>query len=552
MSKILITDAISDEGLAILKDQAEIIYKPGMSDADIKEQISDCDAMLIRSGTTVTEDIINACSSKMKVIGRAGVGVDNIHLESATNKGIIVINSPDGNTTAAAEHTITLMMSLARNISIADSSIKAGEWNRKAFTGIELQGKVLGIIGLGKIGSKVAEIASGIGMKIYAYDPYASPTRAKELDINLVDDINDIWGLCDVFSLHVPKIPQTTNLINSETISKMKDTARIINCSRGGIINEQDLADAIKSNKIAGAALDVFDVEPIEQNNPLLELAKDPVFNKKILLTPHLGAATAEAQINVSVDVAKQIVQVLNGNFAINAVNLKGLKGSKIPGMNYYMQLSDILGSVLYQLNKQHSNNTKPSKLTLKVSGKLTQSDLEPLVLSALRSYLNETHDNITLVNARLVANDIDIQINESKIDTQDSNASITLEAKFSNNQICTITGVLQDNHIPVITNINYPVELEQNITNCDFKFYLHPSHNMLVTLHHDEPGAVSQICQILGSNNININGLTLKAVQFNNLAMMICTIEQTPDKSLLDKINNLNIIEEVFILNIK
>ena len=250
MPKVLITDSLSDLGLNILKEVAEVNYAPNLSKDKIIEIIADYDALLIRSGTQVDKDIINACSASMKIIGRAGVGVDNIDVSAATQKGIIIVNSPDGNTTAAAEHTVSMMLSLARLIPLADNSMKKGEWNRSKFLGVELNKKVLGVVGLGKIGTKVCQIAQAIGMKILGYDPLISPERAKNLNIKLVS-LDEIWSESDFITLHLPKTAETVNLINKETLSKMKPELRLVNCARGGIINEADLAEALKNGIIA-------------------------------------------------------------------------------------------------------------------------------------------------------------------------------------------------------------------------------------------------------------------------------------------------------------
>jgi D-3-phosphoglycerate dehydrogenase len=538
MPKVLITDKLSEQGLSIIEEVAEIIYEPGMSPEKIKEIIKDCDGMLIRSGTQVTEEILQACSSKMKVIGRAGVGVDNINLKVATEKGIIVVNSPDGNTIAAAEQTISLMTSLARYISPADSSLKSGKWNRNNFIGVELRNKILGIIGLGKIGSHVAKIANAIGMKVYAFDPMASKEKAKSLNILLVDDINEIWTQSDFISLHVPKTDKTVNLINKEVINKMKSTVRIINCARGGVVNERDISEALKENKIAGIAIDVFEQEPITPDNFLLQIIKeDEKLAKKIILTPHLGACTEEAQINVAIDVAREIKNILSGKFAKNAVNLSGLNNSGISELNIYMNLCELLGSFLFQF----SNGTKPKSLAIKVSGEeLINKNIEPLVLSAVKGFLSSKLESITLVNARLISKERNINIISTKINEKTNYSDeIFVEAQYEN-EIFSIGGTLEKNKELVITQLN------------EYNFFLRPSKNILLSIHKDKPGIIAQISKLLGEKNINISGMTLSRKNSGKDAMMMCSTDEFINSNMLEQIKNISYINQAKNIKLK
>lgn len=528
MPKVLVTDPLSELGLNILKEAAEVIYEPGMSPDKIKEVIGDCDGMLVRSGTTVTEDILNSTTSKMKIIGRAGVGVDNINVDIATKKGIIVVNSPDGNTTAAAEHTVSMMMSLTRNIPKAHESMFTGKWDRKSFTGVELRGKTLGIIGLGKIGSKVAQTAKAIGMKLIAYDPFASQAHAESLKATLYEDINEIWKQSDFITLHIPKTPQTANLVNTETISLMKDGVRIINCARGGVINEADLAEALKSGKVAGAALDVFDQEPINQDNPLLKL-KD-----KVILTPHLGAATEEAQINVAVDVAEQIKTVLNGGFATSAVNLRGLHHSKITGFTHYMQLAYILGRFLAEFG----GIVKTNSFQVEASGKLTEEDLSPLVLSSLSGFLSASTDGVSLVNAKLYAEDRKIQVSESKLQNTSAD-EIIVKIKTEDGQEMKVSGTLHEDKKCIITG------LQQH------RFFLQPYEHMLITCHQDKAGAIAKITKVLGDNNINISGLIVRRQEVGKDALLICGIDEKLNNNILAELNNIDEIDKSIYMSV-
>jgi D-3-phosphoglycerate dehydrogenase / 2-oxoglutarate reductase len=514
MSKVLVTDPLSELGLSILKETAEVNYSPGLKPAEIIKIIGDYDALLVRSGTQVTKEIIDACSSKMKIIGRAGVGVDNIEVEPATQKGIIVVNSPDGNTTAAAEQTVTLMMGLARMVGPADLSMKAGEWKRSKFLGVELHNKTLGVVGLGKIGTKVAQIAQAIGMRVQAYDPVVSLSRAESLNIKLVE-LEAIWKESDFITLHVPKIPQTANMINKDTIALMKPEARIINCARGGIINEHDLAEAIASGRIAGAALDVFENEPLEAESPLRRLGY------KVLLTPHLGASTEEAQANVSVDVAEQICEVLKGGFARSAVNLPGLRGAAVEELKAHLELSALLGSFLTQF----SGAARPQQLTVQVSGDLTKKEISPLVLAATQGFLSQKIEGVTFVNARLIAQERGIKVVESKsTDKTDYTEEVVLELKTDKGDF-EVGGTLQNGKLPMITRLN------------QYSFLVAPTDHMLLTLHNDKPGVIAKISKTLGDNDINISGMALGRRSVRDEALMICSLDDPLSEDALAQI---------------
>jgi D-3-phosphoglycerate dehydrogenase len=293
LRSILVADEISPEGIDVLKEQLKVSYQPSIAPGELVEKIAEFDAVLVRSRTKITEDVIRA-GKKLKIIGRAGVGVDNIDITVATECGVLVVNSPEGNTASAAEHTIALMMSLSRMIPAADQSLKAGKWERNKFVGSELFNKTLGVIGLGKVGNRVAQTAIALGMKVLVFDPLISSDRASQMNMKSVS-LEEIWRNADYITLHTPKTRETTNLISSAVLSRVKPGVRIINASRGGVIDEAALAKAIKDGRVAGAALDVFENEP-PGDSPLLECGD------KIVMTPHLGASTVEAQFNVAID----------------------------------------------------------------------------------------------------------------------------------------------------------------------------------------------------------------------------------------------------------
>lgn len=512
MPKVLVTDKLNEAGLNILKQVADVNYEPGISNDDLKKIIKDYNALLIRSGTKVTKEIINACSKEMKIIGRAGVGVDNVDLNAATEKGIIVVNSPEGNTTAAAEHTVSMLMSLARLIPMADVSMKKGEWKRSSFMGFELYNKSLGIIGLGKIGSRVAKIAQAIGMKIIAYDPFVSKEYAAQNRFELVD-LENIWERADVITFHIPKTPETINLLNAETLKKCKKGVRIINCARGGIVDEIALAEAIKSGHVAGAAFDVFSEEPVK-NSPLLSLGD------KVVLTPHLGASTEEAQLNVALDVAEQIRDVLCGGLARSAVNLPALKPEVIAEVKPFMSLASDLGSIAAQLI-----DGKISEVHIEAKGGLAQKNTEPLSLAVLKGVLLCSVEGVNFVNAPLIAKTRGIKIVESK-SADSSNyvdeLKITLKTDKGNK---TVAGTLLASGMPVV------VQLDEYIMNA------YPAKHMLLTHHQDQPGMVAQVSNILWKGNVNISSMHVGREGPRKMSVMILNLDDPISQDIVKQV---------------
>lgn len=511
-TKVLVTDKLDKSGLAIMEQGGcEVDYKPGIEPADLKNIINDYDALLVRSQTKATKDILDS-ASKLKIIGRAGVGVDNIDVETATEKGIIVVNSPEGNTVAAAEHTLAMMMSLARHIPMADKSCKENKWERSKFLGTELKGHTLGIIGLGKIGQRVGNVANALGMKCLAYDPFVSKERAYDLGFEKAE-LEDIFKKSDFITLHVPKIKETQNMISKENIAKMKDGVRIINCARGGLINEADLAEAIKSGKVAGAAIDVFDEEPCT-NSPLHDCGD------KVILTPHLGASTSQAQLNVAIDVSEQIRDVLLGGVAKSAVNLPGLKPELVKQIKHYLGLAEYMGSMVRQLA-----GGVIQEIEIESLGKLAEKNTEGLKLAILKGILSCNLDSVTFVNAPLIAKERGIKVTELKSD--DSGAYIDkLKIKIvteKNTRI--IAGTVLQENIPAIIQIDsYPVNIR-------------PENHSIVTFHHDKPGIVAQVSKILWDAKVNISSLNLGRAQDSASAVMVMNIDGVVQDDILERV---------------
>ena len=379
MDRVLVADKLAPEGMAVLQhaaqlSQLQVDERTGLEPAALREVIGDYDALIVRSSSTVTREIVEA-ARRLRVIGRAGIGVDNIDVEAATRRGIVVMNTPGGNNVTTAEHAISMLLALARSIPQATASMKAGKWEKGKLMGSEICGKVLGIVGMGNIGRLVADRAQGLKMKVIAYDPFLTEQKAQQLGVDLVG-LEALLQRADFVSIHTPLLPETRNLIDAAALAQMKPTARLINCARGGIVDEAALADALRNKRLAGAALDVFDHEPPPPDSPLLQL-------DTVICTPHLGAATAEAQVAVSVGIAEQIVQFLVFNVIHSAVNMPSLSAEQLEVLRPYLILAERLGSMQAQLLVE-----APNELTVELTQLLISHANRALLPSDLRAQL--------------------------------------------------------------------------------------------------------------------------------------------------------------------
>jgi len=523
MSKVLVSDPIDQAGIDILSQVAQVDVKTNLSPEQLVGIIAEYDAMMIRSGTRVTKEIIEA-GKQLKIIGRAGVGVDNVDVPAATRKGIVVVNSPEGNTIAAAEHALAMMLSLSRHIPEANQSVKNSQWDRKRFIGAEVYKKTIGIVGLGKIGSHVATVARSMGMKLLAYDPFISLERADQLGCRLVD-MDLLLRESDYVSLHIPKTPETTHLINAEALAKMKPTARIINCSRGGVIDEAALSEALKAGKIAGAALDVFESEPLGES-PLREL------NKEVILTPHLGASTAEAQVNVAIDVAEQIRDVLLGLPARSAVNIPGLSSNVLEQLKPYMRLAETLGNLVSQLA-----GGRIELLNVRLQGELATNNSQPLVVASLKGLLSQAlRERVNYVNASIEAKERGIRVIETRdASVQDySGGSLLLSAKGSLGEHSVTGALLSDGEIHITSIDEFPINVP-------------PSHHMLFTLHRDMPGIIGKIGSLLGSFNVNIASMQVGRKIVRGDAVMVLSIDDPLPEGILTEITKVPGIRDAY-----
>lgn len=526
MPKVLVSDPIDPVGIDLLGQVAQVDVRTNLSPEELIQIIPDYDALMIRSGTRVTQAVIEA-GTQLKIIGRAGVGVDNVDVPAATRKGIVVVNSPEGNTIAAAEHTIALMLALSRHVAAADRSVKSGQWDRKSFIGVEVYKKTLGIVGLGKIGSHVATIARAMGMKLLAYDPYLSKDRAEQLGCRLVE-LDFLFGEADYITLHLPKTPETHHLISAETIARMKPTARIINCARGGIINEADLAAALEAGRIAGAALDVFEREPLGES-PLTTLGRE------VVLTPHLGASTEEAQANVAIDVAEQIRDVLLGLSARSAVNIPGLRPEAMEKLKPYLLLAETLGNLVGQLA-----GGRIESLDVRLQGELAEDDGHPIVVAALKGLLSPAlRERVNYVNAAIEAKERGIRVVETRdASERDYAGSIHLAARGPLG-VRSVTGALLGDEEIRITDID------------DFPINVAPTRYMLLTLHRDMPGIIGKIGSLLGSFNVNIASMQVGRKMVRGEAVMVLSLDDPLPEGILSEIIKVQGIRDAFTVNL-
>ncbi len=517
--KVLITDKINEAAGKILDGTAQVDYIPTLSEDELAEKIKDYDALMVRSQTKVTKKILEA-GKKVKIVGRAGVGGDNIDIEAATQAGVIVVNSPDGNTNAAAEHTIALMLAMSRNIPAAAASTKEGKWERSKFTGVEVFGKTLGIIGFGKIGHHVANVALALGMNVVVSDPYTTKEAVEKIGAKYVTSLDEFWGQCDYITIHTPKTKETTSLINKNTLNRMKKGVRIINCARGGIIDEAALKEALESGQAAAAAIDVYETEP--------DITASPLYNStaNIIMTPHLGASTAEAQFNVAIDVAQQIKEVLNGGSAKAAINIPALKSDILEPVKEYMHLAENLGELVKQLAKGNLKN-----INISVNGNLAELNVAPLVVAVQKGIFSSTVESVNFVNAPLIAKRRGINIVTSKSQkdcTFIGSISVTLTTDTEEN---TVTGALIAKNMPRIVRIN------------DYNMSIEAEEHILLVPHINKPGMVAKVAAVIGEYNININRMQVaqKSSGEDNVSIMLITIDKDVDDETLAKINDID-----------
>ncbi|MGH7777046.1 MAG: phosphoglycerate dehydrogenase [Candidatus Dormibacterales bacterium] len=506
MPRILVSDPLAEDGLVRLRDFGDVEVRPKLSPQDLLTLVPGFDALVVRSETKVTAPVLEA-GGRLRVVGRAGVGVDNIDVPEATRRGILVVNAPRGNIIAAAEHSIALLLAVARSVPQADASLRRGEWTRAKFVGVEVRGKTLGIVGLGNIGSEVARRAQGLEMEVIAFDPVVSPERAQQLNVALVS-LPELMGRADFISVHAPLVEGTRNLIGEKELALAKPTARLVNAARGGIVEEAALLDALASGRLAAAAADVFEKEPAV-GNPLLGLAN-------FVATPHIAASTAEAQTSVARDVAEEVGAVLQGGMPRYAVNGPALAPEELSYLRPFAELAERLASLYVQLR-----GGRVSSLGVEYEGELAEHDTALLTAAAVKGLLGPfTEERINAVNARLVAANWGLELLERHSPHAGAYPSL-LTVRVGDFEIAgtVVRGELR------VTGIQ------------DFRVDLVPAGRFLVSRHSDRPGVVGRFGTVLGEADINIASMQVGRDTPRGSAMMILAVDDPAPAAVLERL---------------
>jgi D-3-phosphoglycerate dehydrogenase len=499
--RILVSDKLSERGLAVLRAVKgfAVDVRPGLGEAELCEAIGDYEALVIRSGTRVTERVI-ARAARLRVIGRAGIGVDNVDIEAASARGVVVMNTPGGNTITTAEHAVAMLLALARNIPGAAASTRHGEWSKSRFMGTELFGKTLGLIGLGRIGSVVAQRMNAFKMKVIAADPYISHDRASELGVELVE-LDALLAAADFISLHVPLTEQTRGVLDAEALARAKRGVRIVNCARGGLVDEAALVEALASGQVAGAALDVLSVEPPERGSALLA-------DERVIVTPHLGASTREAQENVAVDVAEQVRDYLLRGVIRNAINVPSIAVEIQEKVRPYVALAEMLGAFLAQVS-----DGAPKEVAVSCQGDLVGPNEEIIATSALKGVLEPTVKDVNIVNAPVLARERGVRLTETRLGAEDYTNFVSVRLT-TEKEVRTAGGaVLRRSDVRLISFDEYFLEAR-------------PTPTMLVVINRDRPGVIGRIGTILGEHGINIADMHLSCLVKAQTAASIYNID--------------------------
>ncbi|CAD6245294.1 unnamed protein product [Miscanthus lutarioriparius] len=541
---VLVAEKLSEAGLAVLREFADVECAYGMSPAELLAKVSQFDALIVRSGTKVTREVLEAGRGRLRVVGRAGVGIDNVDLQAATEVGCLVVNAPTANTVAAAEHGIALLASMARNVSQADAALKAGKWQRNKYVGVSLVGKTLSIMGFGKVGSEVARRAKGLGMHVIAHDPYAPADRARALGVELVS-FDEAIGRADFISLHMPLIPTTSKIFNDESFAKMKTGVRIINVARGGVIDEDALVRALDSGKVAQAALDVFTVEPPPKDSKL-------VLHENVTVTPHLGASTVEAQEGVAIEIAEAVVGALRGELAATAVNAPMVPAEIMSELAPYVSLAEKLGRLAVQLVAGESGikGVKVVYTTARGPDDLDTRLLRAMVTKGLVEPVSSTFVN--LVNADYTAKQRGLRITEERVAHDSPAAEAPLESvqvRLSNVQSKFAGAISDGGDIVLEGRVKYGVPHLTLVGPYEVDVSL--DGNLILCRQIDQPGMIGKVGNILGQRNVNISFMSVGRMFRGKQAIMAIGVDEEPDKETLENIGAIPAIEEFVFLEL-
>jgi D-3-phosphoglycerate dehydrogenase len=520
--KVLVSDNLGEAGIKMFQDEEKIDVdvKTGLSPEELKSIIKDYDALVIRSATKVTEDLLNA-ATKLKVVGRAGIGLDNVDIPAATKRGVIVMNTPGGNVITTAEHAIAMILSLSRNIPEGTASLKAGRWDKKKLQGREIYNKVLGVIGFGKIGSIVADRARGLKMQVIVHDPFVTPEQIEKAGFESVT-LDQLYRRSDYITIHVPKLKNTTGMINKDAFNQMKDGVMMVNCARGGIVNEADLYEAMHSGKVAGAALDVFENEPPGVCQ-LFDL-------DHLICTPHLGASTQEAQTKVAVDVAGQIIDYLKNGTIMNAVNAPSVTGDILNKIRPLLTLANQMGSLQAQLNKG-----AVKEVVIEYAGDFKGFDLSPVSIAVLRGLLTHVvKDDVNFVNAHVLAKERGIKITEATSDDSGeyiNRITVKVETTETTN---TVTGTIFGKNELRIVKIN------------NFRLELIPNGHISLIYNYDKPGAIGSFATLLGKHHINIDQMQVGQEETGEMNIIFLKTNVSIPPDVIEEMHRLEMIKTV------
>jgi D-3-phosphoglycerate dehydrogenase / 2-oxoglutarate reductase len=511
--RVLITEKLAEPAAELLKEEFEVDVLLGLSQEELLERIGEYDGLIVRSATKVTAEVIEKAEN-LKAIGRAGIGVDNIDIEAATKRGVLIANAPESNTVAAAEHTLALMLAAARRIPAADSSLRDGEWNRSAFKGVEVSEKTLGLVGLGHVGTIVARGAVGMGMRVLAYDPYVSEDRMRSMNVERAESLDEIFENADFISLHVPRTPQTVGMVDAGALEKMKPTAYLINVARGGIVDETALFNALKEGTIAGAALDVFEEEPPTRN---------PIFSlPNVVVTPHLGASTAEAQDRAGITAAEQVATALRGAVPMHAINAPVPMGEGAEFVAQFSGLCETLGKLLYQLT-DHPEDT----FRIEYRGEIAAYDTRLLDVSAQKGLLTSmVFEPLNYVNTPVLARDRGLRVETSRIpESADYTSLVVLRLEGGEN---VVSGTLIG-----------PRHQPRLVEAMGFDMDIVPEKYMLFIRNEDVPGMIGKLGTILGEHGINIGNMAVGRGEPGSRAAMAVTVDEPVPQEVLDALLN-------------
>jgi len=526
--KVLIADSISQRGVDELSrgEELDVAIKTGLSEQELIGIIPPFGGLIVRSQTRVTADILNA-AAKLRVVGRAGVGVDNVDVEAATRRGVVVLNAPGGNTISTAEHAFSLLLAVARKISQADANIRSKNWDKKNFEGVELYNKTLGVIGMGRIGSELSRRAIAFGMRVVAYDPYLSATRARSLQVELVDELDDLLASADFISLHTPLTAETRHILDAARLQKTKRGVRIINCARGGLIDETALVQALADGHIAGAALDVFEIEPLPPDSPLRSAPN-------LVLTPHLGASTAEAQESVGIEIAQSIREVLLEGTIRNAVNMPNLDAKTLAIIGPHLRFGEKLGKFLSQIAPKRADS-----LNVNYSGKVNEVDTSAITRAVLKGFLQIAGGSeVNEVNAPAFAQTLGLQVSESRLSAPGDYTDMLELSAVAEGKTVSVGGAFFG-ATPRIVSINSrPVEAR-------------PHGVLLVLENTDRPGMVGRVGTLLGDHGVNIATMSLSRNQAGGTALTVLNLDTAPSEKLLSEVRSSEDIQSAQVIQL-